>query len=472
MRLRKWQTKCVNSVLKKYAKKKRHFLCLATPGAGKTTMAAEVAARLFKQDKIDFVLCFSPGKVIRNDIQYTLEIRTSERFDGLIGSKGKSFTYQSMPSLNDRIWDLLSTHRVLVIFDEIHHCSGTSRYDANAWGEKIITKVKLQAAYTLALTGTPWRSDNTPIALAEYEGPNNHIVCDFSYGLASAIKDKVCRTPQIVITDNNDISIQSDGSNPESFRSFSELLDETSCPYQKIIENETVIRHIVNQANNKLTKIRRRNPSAGGLVVATSVAHAEKILHIIKNKLKESAVIATYQDHEAINIIEDFKTDSVPWIVSVGMISEGTNIPRLQVCCHLTRIKTELHFRQILGRILRVTDAPNQESCLFMPAEKTLIEYAYRVAEDIPEENSVICFEKSKTKIQIDKFDDEFSTDPTEIDDIDYELSVGEGYESQRIDTSLSPTQPSLLTQTYEATLNVFGRFQQDILAVNVSPFD
>jgi hypothetical protein len=31
---------------------------------------------------------------------------------------------------------------------------------------------------------------------------------------------------------------------------------------------------------------------------------------------------------------------------------------------------------------------------------------------------------------------------------------------------------PSILTQTYEATLNVFGRFKQDILAISVSPFD
>ena len=83
------------------------------------------------------------------------------------------------------------------------------------------------------------------------------------------------------------------------------------------------------------------------------------------------------------------------------MISEGTNIPRLQVCCHLTRIKTELHFRQILGRILRRTDFANQEACLFMPAESQLIEYAYRIAEDIPEEKSIVRFDQSESSICI-----------------------------------------------------------------------
>jgi hypothetical protein len=120
-------------------------------------MAAEVVTNLFEQDLIDFVLCFSPSVIISNDIRLTLERRTSYRFDGIIGAKGESFTYQSMQYLNDEIWRLLRTHRVFVIFDEIHHCSGTSPFNANVWGEDIITNIQHESAFTLALTGTPWR---------------------------------------------------------------------------------------------------------------------------------------------------------------------------------------------------------------------------------------------------------------------------------------------------------------------------
>lgn len=472
MRLRKWQAECVDQVLNKFSQNKRNFLCLATPGAGKTTMAAEVAAKLFDKGLIDFVICFSPGITIRSDIRMTLEDRIGERFDGFIGAKGESFTYQSMPPDDHKLWRLLKTHRVLVIFDEIHHCSGISAEDANAWGESIITNIKHEASYTLSLTGTPWRSDKTPIALAEYQGAYNQVVCDYVYGLADAIRDKVCRTPQIVVTDNNDISMQEEDGTVSSFRSFSELLNETSCPYQKIVENDAVIRHIIHQANNKLTEIRKENPSAGGLVVATSVAHAAKILHMLKSELNVQAVMATYQEHEAINIIEDFKNSSTPWIVSVGMISEGTNIPRLQVCCHLTRIKTELNFRQILGRILRFTSELNQEACLFMPAEPTLIEYAYRVAEDIPEETATVRFENSSTGICINELDEAPLDTANKQDALDYEIYIGERFEAQNIENLPTQHQPSLLTQTYEATLNVFGQFHQDILALNVSPFD
>ncbi|MFA0233502.1 diguanylate cyclase, partial [Vibrio sp. 10N.261.45.A7] len=75
----------------------------------------------------------------------------------------------------------------------------------------------------------------------------------------------------------------------------------------------------------------------------------------------------------------------VQWIVSVGMISEGTDIPRLQVCCHMSSVKTELYFRQVLGRILRVNNVKNKQAWLFTFAEQNLIEFSERIEQDIPE---------------------------------------------------------------------------------------
>ncbi|ABX50546.1 conserved hypothetical protein [Shewanella baltica OS195] len=72
-------------------------------------------------------------------------------------------------------------------------------------------------------------------------------------------------------------------------------------------------------------------------------------------------------------------------------------MPRLQVCCHLSRIKTEMHYRQVLGRILRVTSDKAQQAWLFTLAEASLTEFAYRIDQDLPE-NSVI-FEKDEQQI-------------------------------------------------------------------------
>lgn len=73
------------------------------------------------------------------------------------------------------------------------------------------------------------------------------------------------------------------------------------------------------------------------------------------------------------------------------MISEGTDIPRLQVCSHLSRIRTELHFRQVLERILRrqTRDPAYTSAWLYVLAELNLAEFARRIGNDLPGQNVV-----------------------------------------------------------------------------------
>ncbi|GAB1098707.1 MAG: hypothetical protein Sw2LagPseu_02440 [Shewanella algae] len=52
-------------------------------------------------------------------------------------------------SFNEDFWQLLKRNRILVVFDEIHHSSGSSLEDANAWGEEILLNIQNQAEYTL-----------------------------------------------------------------------------------------------------------------------------------------------------------------------------------------------------------------------------------------------------------------------------------------------------------------------------------
>ncbi len=91
MKLRSWQVECVELVLNHYRDINKNFLCLATPGAGKTIMAAEVAASLYTEDQIDFILCFSPSISISESIQSTFSRRFNQRFDGVIGKSTPRF---------------------------------------------------------------------------------------------------------------------------------------------------------------------------------------------------------------------------------------------------------------------------------------------------------------------------------------------------------------------------------------------
>ncbi|MEZ9464876.1 DEAD/DEAH box helicase [Vibrio splendidus] len=388
--LRQWQAECVELALHHYQLGQSHFLCLATPGAGKSVMAAEVASRLFEQKAIDFVLCFSPSTAISQGLACTFKNHLNCRFDGAIGALGASYTYQGLQYFDDYFWSLLQTHRVLVILDEIHHCAGLNMTEANAWGEKIIQYIQSHAQYTLSLTGTPWRSDKAPVSLSHYNIDTNEIECNYVYGLSQAVKDKVCRLPSIVLVDNEMITAKSNDSETRHFSSIREYLDEPFVRYQSIITDDTCMKYLLNSGIAKLESIQEHKPNAAGLAVASSIEHATRIHAILSNEFKKKAVIVTYKHDDPSGIIDDFRNNNIDWIVSVGMISEGTDIPRLQVCCHLSKVKTELYFRQVLGRILRVNQGQNQEAWLYTFAEPNLVKYAHRIAEEIPEHNVVL----------------------------------------------------------------------------------
>jgi superfamily II DNA or RNA helicase len=224
------------------------------------------------------------------------------------------------------------------------------------------------------------------------------------------------------------------------------------------------------------------------LIVAASVEHATQILDLLAERFNEAATIITYREDEPTKLIHQYKKSSSKWVVSVGMISEGTNIPRLQVTCHLTRIKTEMHFRQIMGRNLRVTDAINQEAFLYMPAEPKLVEYAYRVAQDIPLEANVVKFEKMSANFKAkqkdnesDLVDDSKTADETSNKAVDTKkktVDFGEFENSTDTKSSTSNKKSSTsnkknaLTDSYESMMNIFGRFKQETLELGLTTME
>ncbi|ELA7931560.1 DEAD/DEAH box helicase [Vibrio alginolyticus] len=382
--LRAWQRECSERALRKFTDNHRHFFCQATPGAGKTVLAATIASRLLQDDMVDLVLCFSPSLTVSDSIKRTFSNTLNCTFNGGLGSIGQSLTYQSIQFLNDEFWQTLRNRRVFVVFDEIHHCSGSDVENANVWGQQVLTKIQGLATYTLAMSGTPWRSDALPIVLGEYSDPEGQLQVDYQYTLKQAIADNVCRSPKLVLVDNEHLSVISD-EKVESFSSILEMLKQTKTSYQSVIHNQEAMEYLLGLGCKKLAELRSQSPNAGGLVVASSVQHAQKIKKILSQKYAQSASIVTYRHEEPLAEIERYRQSYTQWIVSVGMISEGTDIPRLQVCCHISSVKTELYFRQVLGRILRVNGSINQQAWLFTFAEQNLIEFSERIEQDIPE---------------------------------------------------------------------------------------
>ena len=389
--LRDWQLSCIDTALEHFTSTP-HFFCQATPGAGKTRMAAELASRLLEQDKIDLVLCFAPSCQVVEGLRSTFAAVLGRRLDGQIGAVGAAFTYQAMEYRDDGFWRLLDDYRVFVVFDEIHHCAGHDPLLSNAWGQQILHRIQDRAAFTLALSGTPWRSDDRAIALARYSSPEGFLICDYRYGLREAIADGVCRSPRIVLLDNQKVELTEElgtESTVRMFPSIAKLLGESPVTYEELLRHDEVIDQLLGLGCGKLDELRLIKPDAAGLVVATDIEHAQQIVQALDAR-GEGCLIVTNKTPDAHQVINAFRHSTCRWIVAVGMISEGTDIPRLQVCCYLSRIRTELHYRQVLGRVLRRIGEPDDQAWLFMLAEPTLQGLAERIADDLPDDLAVL----------------------------------------------------------------------------------
>lgn len=355
-------------------------------------MSACLSKHLYNQNEIDLVICFAPTIQVVSSFTQTMEEVLGSTFDGRLGSLGGAFTYQAMAHRDERFWDLFDQYRVLVIFDEIHHCAAQEALAGNVWGQQIADRIQAKARFTLALSGTPWRTDDGLVALARYTDAEGELVRDYVYGLEQAIKDQVCRTPRIVLLDNEHITrteVKKSEELSEQFLSIKDLLFNTDTKYQEFLEQEKAIEKVLEIANEKLNELRKSKPDAAGLIVASNVAHANQIANSLQNQ-GESPVVVNYQNSDAQKHINAFRHADTRWIVSVGMISEGTDIPRLQVCCYLSRVRTELYLRQVLGRILRRSGHVDALAWLYLYVEPKLEEFCNRIQIDLPSDPAVV----------------------------------------------------------------------------------
>ena len=122
------------------------------------------------------------------------------------------------------------------------------------------------------------------------------------------------------------------------------------------------MRNVLTLANDRLSEIRYSGHSyAGGFIVCRRVDHADAVARALKHWTGADAVVVhseTGEGTSSARSIEQLKRDRTPararWIVAVGQVSEGVDIPHLLVCVYLTNIQAPLAWTQVVGRILRV----------------------------------------------------------------------------------------------------------------------
>jgi superfamily II DNA or RNA helicase len=290
---------------------------------------------------------------------------------------GISVTYQTVaagPTVHRRRAAAVST---LLIADEPHHMG-----DQAAWGRSAVDAFG-PAKLKLLLSGTPFRSDNTAIPWVTYddEGISRS---DYGYSYTQALVDRVCR-PVTFCTYDGDMEWVSDGRVRRA--DFGVVLPAAEAARRlrtALDPDGDWIAQVLRDADDRLRGIRSTDHAdAAGLVIAADKEHAEKLADRLGRLTGSRPPVVTSDDPQASKRIAAFRNSEEPWLVSVLMVSEGVDIPRLRVGVYATPARTELFFRQVVGRFIRRTPAPrDQMAWLFLPSDQRLKQLATTIEEE------------------------------------------------------------------------------------------
>jgi superfamily II DNA or RNA helicase len=167
------------------------FLLSAAPGAGKTRPALEFARQQLEREAISSVAIACPtAPLTRQWARAASDLGLDLAPDAESprppkGFHGVSVTYARI-ALSPKRWRQHASSGTLLIADEAHHLG-----EELAWGAGFSTAFE-NCRRWLLLSGTPFRSDATPIPGVRYDR-EGLAEPDVSYTYADAVAHRVCR---------------------------------------------------------------------------------------------------------------------------------------------------------------------------------------------------------------------------------------------------------------------------------------
>jgi len=390
---RGWQKKAFNAF-----KAEGRFLLDATPGSGKTIFSGLCAQHLIHEHAVDFVVCVVPTSALKGDreagflgdynkvgVQLTTVLKDSrpapKDFDGAV------ICYQQLPNIVKTFESWAKNgQRLFFVFDEIHHASSK-----NIWGSAT-DRCGAIATKVLAMTGTPFRGDYQKISFVNYNG-DGKCVADYSYSYREAVRDSVCR--EILFMHDDGIAEYekrvSEGKIIIEKTRISESNDYNSGKVAATIfkHDSLWLKSVLEKADASLNQYRISDADAGGLIICrpgeddNDDKHLMNVARTLRNITGEMPIVITHEDLDANLKIEQFRSSGAKWICAVRKISEGVDIKRLRVLVMANYTTTELLFRQMVGRIVRVEDKnANEDATVFMAKFPMLVEWGRTIADE------------------------------------------------------------------------------------------
>ena len=373
--LRGWQRR---ALVKYLAAKPRDFLAVATPGAGKTTFALRIVAELLSEGTVEAVTIVVPTEHLK--IQWAqaaarVGIALDPRFSNSNAQNSDEYhgvvvTYAQVASHPSRHRVRTENRKTLVVFDEIHHGG-----DAKTWGDAIREAFD-DATRRLALTGTPFRSDDSPIPFVAYEPGSDGFArssADHTYGYADALADGVVR-PVVFMAYSGEARWRDSAGEEHSARLGEPLTAEQTARAWKTALNPAGewMPAVIAAADTRLRGLREHVPDAGGMIIASDQTAARAYAKLLEKITGEHPTVVLSDDKGSSDRIAAFTEGTSRWLVAVRMVSEGVDVPRLAVGVYATSASTPLFFAQAIGRFVR-SRRPGETACIFLPSVPNLL---------------------------------------------------------------------------------------------------
>ncbi|MFF0149399.1 DEAD/DEAH box helicase [Amycolatopsis sulphurea] len=376
--LRAWQRRALTKYL---TRKPKDFLAVATPGAGKTVFGLRIAAELLSDRTVEAVTIVTPTEHLKHQwasAAAAAGIAIDSNFRNTTGVTSRDYTGVAVTYAQVAAHPTL--HRVrtenrktLVILDEIHHGG-----DAKSWGDAV-REAFTPAVRRLALTGTPFRSDDSAIPFVTYEpdaGGFQRSKADHSYGYSDALADGVVR-PVVFLAYSGEASWRTSAGEEFTARLGEPLTAEQNARAWRTALDPSGewVPAVLQAADTRLTQVRQGVPDAGGLVIATDQESARAYAKILQRISGEMPTLVLSDDPKASGRIKEFSETNERWIVAVRMVSEGVDVPRLAVGVYATSASTPLFFAQAIGRYVRAR-RKGETASVFLPSVPVLLELA------------------------------------------------------------------------------------------------
>jgi len=376
--LRGWQRR---AMVKYLAGSPRDFLAVATPGSGKTTFALRVVGELLGQRAVEQITVVVPTEHLkvqwaRAAAAYGLALdpkfsntkpQTSPEYHGVMVTYAQVAAHPTLHRVRTE------QRKTLVVFDEIHHGG-----DAKTWGDAI-REAFGDATRRLALTGTPFRSDDSPIPFVTYtSGPDGvaRSEADHSYGYAEALADGVVR-PVVFLAYSGEARWRDSAGDEHAARLGEPLsAEQTARAWRTALDPAGQwMPAVIAAADQRLCQLRTHVPDAGGMIIASDQAAARAYARQLTTITSEAPTLVLSDDPGSSTRITQFAESTSRWLVAVRMVSEGVDVPRLSVGIYATSASTPLFFAQAVGRFVRSRRA-GETASIFLPSVPNLLQLA------------------------------------------------------------------------------------------------